>query len=222
MNGIESPRVAFYARVSTDDKDQNPETQLHAMRRYCLARGWEAPAEPYVDYASARDMRGRRAWRRMLEAAGRREFDALLVYRLDRAFRRVRDGVLTMDKLTACGVDFISVEEPYIDTSSPMGEAMFIISSLWAQLEGVGISQRVKSGMDRARAQGVKLGRPSVPVDVEYVARRRAEGASWAEIRRNHPVMQLANGRRKKPSATTIRNACRVYASHDEEGDFPR
>lgn len=217
MSGNERPRVAFYARVSTDDKEQNPETQLHALRRYCLARGWDAPTEPYVDYASARDMRGRRAWRRMMEAAGRREFDALLVYRLDRAFRQVRDGVIAMDRLNECGVDFISVEEPYIDTTSPMGEVMFIISSLWAQLEGVGISQRVKAGMDRARAQGVRLGRPSVPVDLEYVARRREAGASWSEIRREHPVMTLANGRRKKPSISTIR---RYYAeSHpNDEG----
>ena len=208
MSGNDSPRVAFYARVSADDKEQNPETQLHAMRRYCLARAWDAPAE-LMDHASARDMRGRRAWRRMIEAAGRREFDALLVYRLVRPFRHVRDGVISIDRLNECGVDFISVEDRYIDTTSPMGEVMFIISSLWAQLEGVGISQRVRAGMDRVWAQGVRLGRPSVPVDLEYVARRREAGASWSEICREHPVMTLSNGRRKKPSISTIR---RYYA----------
>ena len=116
---------------------------------------------------------------------------------------------------SSCWLEF--VEEPYIDTTSPMGEVMFIISSLWAQLEGVGISQRVRAGMERARAQGVRLGRPSVPVDLEYVSRRREAGASWSEVRRGHPVMTLVNGRRKKPSVSTIQ---RYYAeSHpNDEG----
>ena len=212
-------RVALYARVSTDDKVQDPETQIHALKGHCERRGWIIAGEPYVDYASAKDLTRREAWRLLMNAASRGEFDIVLVYRLDRAFRSVRDGVLALDQLTHWGIGFASVEEPYIDTTSPMGELMFTISAAWAQLEGAIIGQRVRAGIERARAQGIRLGRPSVPVDLEYVVRQRAAGVSWTSIHRGHPVMTMESGQRKKPSVTTIRNAYRLRA--DRSGQLP-
>ena len=53
-------RVALYARVSTSDKNQDPETQLMALRDYCSAQGWDVVHE-YVDHASARDLAHRTA-----------------------------------------------------------------------------------------------------------------------------------------------------------------
>ena len=144
-----------------------------------------------------------------MNAASPGEFDVVLVYRLDRAFRSVRDGVLALDQLTHWRIGFASVEEPYIDTTPPMGELMFTISAAWAQVEGAIIGQRVRAGIERARAQGVRLGRPSVPVDLEYVVRQRVAGLSWTSIHRGHPVMTMESGQRKKPSVTPIRNAYR-------------
>ena len=211
--------AALYARVSTEDKVQDPQTQVHALEGHCERRGWTIVGDPYVDYASAKDLARREAWRLLMKDAARGEFDIVLVYRLDRAFRSVRDGVLALDQLKHWGVGFVSVEEPYIDTTSPMGELMFTISAAWAQLEGEIIGQRVRAGIERARAQGIKLGRPSVPVDVEYVVRQRAAGVSWALIHRGHPVMKVDSGHRKKPSVTTIRNAYRTRP--DRAGELP-
>ena len=59
-------RVALYARVSTSDRDQDPETQLMAIRDYCKAQSWQVARE-YVDHASARDMAHRKAWRQLLD-----------------------------------------------------------------------------------------------------------------------------------------------------------
>ena len=202
--------VALYARVSTDDKDQDPETQVYALKDYCERREWVIEGEPYIDYASAKDLARREAWRLLMQDASRREFDLVLVYRLDRAFRTVRDGVLALDQLKHCGVGFASISEPFIDTTSPMGELMFTISAAWAQLEGAIISQRVRAGMDRAKAQGVRIGRPTVPVDLDYVVRQRAAGLSWTAIHRGHPVMTMESGRRKKPAVSTIRKAYRL------------
>ena len=154
-----------------------------------------------------------------MSAASKGEFDIVLVYRLDRAFRSVRDGVLALDQLTHWGIGFASVEEPYIDTTSPMGELMFTISAAWAQLEGAIIGQRVRAGIERARAQGIQLGRPSVPVDIDYVVRQRSAGLSWASVHRGHPVMMMESGQRKKPSVTTIRNAYRLR--EDRAGELP-
>ena len=190
---------------------------MHALRQHCERRGWAIAGDPYIDYASAKDLARREAWRLLMKAASRGEFDVVLVYRLDRAFRSVRDGVLALDQLTHWGIGFASVEEPYIDTTSPMGELMFTISAAWAQLEGAIIGQRVRAGIERARAQGVRLGRPSVPVDLEYVLRQRAAGLSWTAIHRGHPVMTMESGQRKKPSTTTIRNAHRLRADHSGE-----
>ena len=83
-------RVEPYARVSTRDKDQDPETQLYALRNYATQRGWEIVVE-YVDQASATDLRGRTAWRDLLEQVRTGGIDLVLVTKLDRAFRSSKD-----------------------------------------------------------------------------------------------------------------------------------
>ncbi len=85
-----SLRVAIYARVSTVDKDQNPETQILPLREFVQAQGWTVAGE-YVDHAPATDLRGRTAWREMLDRAARHKIDLVLVWRIDRAFREIGD-----------------------------------------------------------------------------------------------------------------------------------
>ena len=74
-------KVALYARVSTDDKNQEPETQLLQLRDYCKRQGWDVYDE-YQDYAPAGDHLRRVAWRMMMDQAAAREFDLMLVFRL--------------------------------------------------------------------------------------------------------------------------------------------
>lgn len=76
-------RVALYARVSTRDKDQDPEVQIASMRDYVEAKGWNALT--YVDLASAADMARRSAWARLITDARQRRIDLVLVWKLDRA-----------------------------------------------------------------------------------------------------------------------------------------
>ena len=71
-------KVAIYARVSTSDKEQDPETQLLPLREFVQAQGWVCYQE-YVDIASATDLAHRYAWRELLEDASKRRFDLLLV-----------------------------------------------------------------------------------------------------------------------------------------------
>ncbi len=72
-------RVALYARVSTADRDQNPETQLVPLREFVAAQGWDVAAE-FVDRAPATDLRARTAWRALLDQAARRRVDLVLVW----------------------------------------------------------------------------------------------------------------------------------------------
>ena len=151
-------RAAIYARVSTADRDQNVETQLLPLREFVAAQGWEVAGE-FVDHAPATDLRRRTAWREMLDLAAKRKIDLVLVWRIDRAFRSLLDAAGTLERLRGWGVGIRSYQEPWIDTTSPFGEAMFGITAVWAQLERAILRERVKAGMDRARREGKHIGR---------------------------------------------------------------
>ncbi|MDD4635776.1 MAG: recombinase family protein [Dehalococcoidales bacterium] len=154
-------KVCCYARVSTADKDQNPETQLMPMREFIAAQGWESYDE-YIDYAPATDKCHRTAWKAVLSDASKRKFDLLLVWRMDRAFRSVLDAANTLEQLRTWKVGLRSYAEPWLDTTSPFGEALYYITIAYAQLERGILRERVKAGMERARKNGIKIGRPRV------------------------------------------------------------
>ena len=154
-------RVGIYARCSTSDKDQNPETQLLPLREFCAAQRWTLAGE-FVDHASATDLKGRTAWRQLLEDAARRRVDVILVWKLDRAFRSVAHMATTIEQLRRWGVGLRSYSEPWLDTSStsPVGDLMLNILASFAQFERALIAERVRAGMARARKQGKHVGRP--------------------------------------------------------------
>jgi DNA invertase Pin-like site-specific DNA recombinase len=118
-------RVALYARVSTRDKDQDPELQLDAMRDYVRARGWRSVE--YVDTAAAGDLAHRVAWARLLADVAQRRVDRVLVWKLDRAFRSTLHALATLRDLDHAGVGFASLTQPELDTTSPTGRLVFTI-----------------------------------------------------------------------------------------------
>ncbi len=154
-------RTALYARVSTLDKNQDPDSQLLPLREFVQAQGWTLATE-YVDKAPATDLKARTAWRRLLDDASKRKIDVVLVFRMDRAFRSVLDAATTLERLRAWGVGLRSYGEPWLDTTSPFGEALYYITVAYAQLEKGILVERVKAGMARARKQGKHVGRPAV------------------------------------------------------------
>lgn len=152
-------RIAIYARVSTKDKDQTPETQLHALREYVHGRGWQIVAE-YVDEASATNMRGRTAWRDMLAHVRKGGVDLVLVTKLDRAFRSAKDTYDALSYLDQHGVGFIATTQP-VDTSTSTGKLILGVLAAVAEFERELIRERTIEGLNRARANGAKLGRPA-------------------------------------------------------------
>jgi DNA invertase Pin-like site-specific DNA recombinase len=155
-------RVGIYARVSTADKHQDPETQLVPLREYVAARGWECVGE-FVDRVSAGDLARRTAWTTLLRAASKKQLDCIVVWKLDRAFRSMPHMVSTVQDLRRWGVGLRSYSEPMIDTTdaSPMGNLLLNILAAVAEFEKGLISERVRAGMDRARKQGKPTGRPT-------------------------------------------------------------
>src|SRR5690348_11313564 len=143
MGDARQTRVALYARVSTSDKDQNPETQLLPLREFVASQGWQIAGE-FVDHASATDLKGRTAWRRLLDQASKHKMNLVLVWRIDRAFRSVHEAANTLERLRGWRVGLRSYAEPWLDTTSPFGEALYYITVAYAQLERGIIAERVK------------------------------------------------------------------------------
>jgi DNA invertase Pin-like site-specific DNA recombinase len=161
---IAQKRVAIYARVSTVDKGQDPETQLLALREYAARRGFLCVGE-YVEYAGGtREDRPR--YRALLEVARKRQVDVVLVWRDDRFARSTQALVHALKEFHSLGVDFISYQEN-IDTTTPQGEMIFTVMASLAQFESALISERVKAGMARAKAQGKRISRAPIPAGVQ-------------------------------------------------------
>ena len=149
-------KAALYARVST--LDQEPENQLAELRRYVKARSWPEAME-YVDRGVSGTKDRRPALDALIRDAKRRRFDVLVCWRLDRLGRNLRHLVTLIDELQAVGVSFVSLGEG-IDCTTPAGRLQLHILSALAEFERARIAERVQAGLERAKAQGRRLGRP--------------------------------------------------------------
>jgi DNA invertase Pin-like site-specific DNA recombinase len=155
---MKNQRVAIYARISTSHGQQSPEMQLQALREYCHARHLEIYKE-YVDEGISGSKDSRPALNEMMDEAKKRKFDTVLVWKFDRFARSTKHLITALEEFKALGIDFISYSEA-VDTSTPMGRAVFTIVSAIAELERSLIVERVKAGLKVAKKKGKKLGRP--------------------------------------------------------------
>jgi DNA invertase Pin-like site-specific DNA recombinase len=160
-------KVALYVRVSTSDKDQNPETQLVPIREFVQPLGLVTFRE-YVDYASATDLLHWAQWHQLPEDASKRRFDLLLVWRMDWAFRLVLDAVIPLERLRSWGVGLRSYSEPWLDTTSPFGEALYYITIAYAQLERGILRERVEGGWKELEDKVRESADPRSPIRKAY------------------------------------------------------
>ncbi len=152
-------RTAIYARVST--AQQYTSNQIHEIDRVASARGWTIVRTFTDDGISGSKGRDERpALDQLLKAATRREFDLLAVWSIDRLGRSLQHLVTTVNDLHAQGVQ-LYFHQQAIDTTTPSGKLMFGVFSSFAEFEREMIRERIKLGVERARKEGKKLGRPS-------------------------------------------------------------
>ncbi len=171
-------RVAIYARVFTSE--QSTDSQLLDLRRYTRERGWYLYRE-YTDNGVSGTKDSRPALNELMADVRKRRFDAVLVWRFDRFARSTKHLILALEEFRNLGIDFVSYQEN-IDTSSPLGSAIFTIISAVAQLERDIIAERVKARLRRAKKNGKKLGRPKVKVDLDQVKALHSQGYSTRAI----------------------------------------
>ena len=195
-------RSVLYCRVSTTD--QNVDMQLAALREYADRRGWRVAAE-YVDHGVSGSREKRPALDKLMADARRRAMDAVVVFRFDRFARSVSHLARALDEFRALGIEFVSLHEA-IDTSTPMGRAMFHIAGAFAELEREIIRERVKAGLANAKRRGRKVGRPRAIVSMMNVHEMAEKGLSARAIAKaigvsDYTVRKILRRCEKTPSA---------------------
>jgi len=182
MKNRESKVVAIYARVSTDK--QNVDMQLSQLRDFVKRLGWNLHKE-FIDEGFTGKHTSRPAFAAMMKEASQKKFDILLVWKLDRLGRSLKDLINTLDELGLLGVDFVSYDDRHLNTTTPAGKLMFHMIAAVAEFEREIIRERVIAGLENARRKGKRLGRRPVPPYVlEKAQKLRAQGLSFAKIGR--------------------------------------
>ena len=187
--------IVGYARVST--REQDPEAQQAEL----LAAGAE---RVFVDHGESSRIANRPQWLACQDYM--RTGDTLLVRSLDRLAGTTTLAIQTITELGERGINIRSLTEPDIDTTTPMGRALFGIVAVFAQLRVDTIRANTQRGLDHARASGRVGGRPTVmnPDRIEQARRMRAEGKTLAQIARTLGVGTTTVGRAldRPPKAT--------------------
>lgn len=165
--------VVGYARVSRHD--QNPAAQEAELRAAGAGR-------VFVDHGESSRVKDRPQWLACVDYL--RPGDTLLVRRLDRLAGSEKMAIETITDLHERGVNIKSLTEPDIDTTTPMGRALFGIVAVFAQLRVDTIRENTRRGLAHARAEGRVGGRPSVmtPERVAAAVQMREQRKSILEI----------------------------------------
>jgi DNA invertase Pin-like site-specific DNA recombinase len=191
--------AAIYVRVSTATKVrgtdsaflQNPEVQEMPLRQMADQRGWTV-SRVYSDRMSGAK-ENRPGLKALMADARRGAFQVVLVWRFDRFARSVEQLVSALAEFRRLKMDFVSHQEA-LDTSTPMGKAVFTIIAAIAELERSVIRERVQAGLDYARQNGTKsgraIGRPKAVFNRGAVADLRKSGLSLRQIARKLGVSE--------------------------------
>lgn len=169
-------RAALYMRVST--QDQNLELQEAELNRYVSAREYVS-FKTYSDRATGTNT-NRPAFKELIADARARKFDVLIIWKLDRLFRSLKDMVVTLQELSELGIEFISIKDN-IDLTTSSGRLMMHLLGAFAEFEASLIRSRVLAGLANAKAKGKKLGRPNY-LDHNTIYELRSKGHSLSSI----------------------------------------
>ena len=152
-------RIAIYARVSTDK--QTVDNQLIELRSLCERLGYTIVQE-YTDngISGAKSRSDRPALDALMKAATQRKFDMVMCWSIDRLGRSLQNLVEILNELQALGID-LYFQQQGMDTSTPSGRMIFSVFGAIGEFERNLIRERVLAGQQRAKSNGVKLGRPS-------------------------------------------------------------
>jgi putative DNA-invertase from lambdoid prophage Rac len=190
--------TAIYARCSTSD--QTCASQLKELREYCERRGWRIAGE-YIDNGFSGAKASRPALDSLMKAAALRKFDAVCVFKIDRAGRSVLHLSQLLAALESYGIRFVSISQGIdTDAANPTSKLLTGILSCVAEFERELLRERTAAGIRAAQANGKHVGRPKKIFRRDLVVQLRDdEGRSWRSIAAelNIPVMTAVSAYRQ-------------------------
>lgn len=193
--------AALYVRVSTEK--QFTENQLPELQRLARARGWEV-TQVFQETVSGAG-RTRPEFDRMMDGARRGEFQVVAVWSMDRFGRSMVGNLTAVLELDRLGVHVVSIRESWLDTSAgPVRQLLIGIFGWVAEQEKIQLASRVRVGLDRVRAKGVRLGRPRAQIDLRQARQLREEGFSLRVIARKMKCSPSALHRALVPTCPRI------------------
>src|SRR5262245_60383883 len=144
-------RAALYVRVSTDS--QTVENQIRELSQVAERRGWQV-VEVYRDagISGAKGRDKRPGLDGILKDAGRRKFDIVMAWAIDRLGRSLIDLLRTIQDLEAVGVD-LYLDQQHLDTTTPTGKLLFQVTGAFSEFERAMIRQRVRAGLSVVKAK---------------------------------------------------------------------
>ena len=144
--------------------------------------GWRV-AKVYKDHgiSGAKGRNGRPAFDALCRDATKRQFDVVMAWNVDRLGRSLKDLVAFLSELHALGIDLF-LHQQGLDTTTPAGKAMFQMLGVFAEFEHSIIQERVRAGLQRAKREGKRLGRP--PIADKVAERIRAALAGGMSVRK--------------------------------------
>lgn len=172
-------KVCLYARVSTQDQSTGLESQVRALKEYCRLNNI-TDYELFADEGISGTKSSRPALDRMMKAVRDNEVDCVVVYSFSRFARSTTHMLNGLEEMKKVSTNFVSLTEK-IDTSSPIGKAMFVIISAIAALERDLIAERVKNGLANARAKGKLIGRKKLR-DSDLIRKLLKTGMTYRNI----------------------------------------
>lgn len=198
---FQNPSVALYVRCST--ADQSTALQIEELQSHAIERGWKIH-EVYDDHGKTGRNTDRPQFQRLMEDARKHRFDIVLVWKLDRFARSLRDLVNTLQILTDLGIGFVSLKDSGVDLTTPTGRLLTHLLSAFSEFEVSLTRMRVRAGLEAARRKGKRLGRPKKRDDAKILALRE-QGYSIRQIAKaigvSPTVVQGSlKGVRKSPS----------------------
>jgi len=184
---MNSKTVAIYVRCSTHHQDID--LQQEQLTDFAQRRGWRIH-HVYADHGVSGGKDSRPALDQLMADARRQAFDVVAVWRFDRFGRSTAHLVNALNEFNELGIDFVSLNEA-VDTSTASGRVLFSVIAAMAEFERALIQERVKAGVARAQASGVRFGRPHKGFDVARAIEMRKDGASYREIAKTMGVSHV-------------------------------
>lgn len=160
MNSIRSPlRAVLYARVSTEEQAEEGhsiDAQLRVLREFCARKGWQVVGE-YVDAGYSGRTLKRPKMQALLRDANARAFDVIVVHKIDRFSRSLKDTINTLTELKSAGIGFASATQS-IDPTTPEGKLTLMMLALIAETYIDNLSAETKKGKEERARKGFANG----------------------------------------------------------------